>query len=158
MPNDNARIPRPNSEEETEQNYTQRAREFRRLLAEEAEKPMEERNFPGDSEWVGLKAISMCETPGCASEGLEFEVNLYENSDGVYRILCGLCGNCVDNVTPLFSNGRGAKLQTRFSNGNAPASRDPKNKNRGRTNPNNNVVRGDGNSNNSPNNGEGEGQ
>lgn len=43
-------------------------------------------------EWPSVPHVVTCRTPGCPREGDPIEVDLHENVDGVFRAVCGPCG------------------------------------------------------------------
>jgi hypothetical protein len=44
-----------------------------------------------DADWPTLRVVVVCRTPGCKRNGVEYEVEVHENVDGVVRSVCGPC-------------------------------------------------------------------
>jgi hypothetical protein len=47
--------------------------------------------FELDPEPPYVDRIAVCRTEGCSMNGVEVAVRLYENADGIYRCICGVC-------------------------------------------------------------------
>lgn len=82
--------------------YEAAAEQWRSFLNAEAEKPKAEQSFPEDpAEWLSVMAYATCATPNCVNYGQTFHVKLDENADGVYRVMCGQCGQSITPVLDL---------------------------------------------------------
>ncbi|MET9350170.1 hypothetical protein [Streptomyces termitum] len=49
-------------------------------------------DFPEGDEWLSVPGTSTCTTPNCHAFGVTCAVRFHENADGVYRGICGPCG------------------------------------------------------------------
>lgn len=47
-------------------------------------------------DWPTIQAISICRTENCSQNGSEIGLSLAVNVDGVFRAVCGPCGNQPD--------------------------------------------------------------
>lgn len=93
--------------------YERRAARFRGELAEQAARPRGEQQFPEDvSAWPSVAVVAECRTPGCPVAGRRFEVELHENADGIYRAVCGRCGQPHTHLVPQYDDGPGDPLPT----------------------------------------------
>lgn len=82
--------------------YEAAAEEWRAFLNAEAEKPKDEQAFPDDpAEWLSVMAHATCATPTCVNYGQTFHVELHENADGIYRVMCGQCGEAITPILDL---------------------------------------------------------
>lgn len=90
--------------------YEASAQAFRDMLVNEAAKPEHERQFPEDeAAWVRVPAVAICHTltpRKCPSYDKKFKVNVGENADGVYRIVCGNCQKPISDLTAVFEDAR----------------------------------------------------
>lgn len=76
--------------------YQTKSAEFRALLNREAEKPQDQQEWPAVADWLSVDGYATCTTPDCAVYGQTFKVTLYENADGVHRVICGRCGASIN--------------------------------------------------------------
>jgi aspartate carbamoyltransferase regulatory subunit len=51
-----------------------------------------------EPEPVFVQRIVTCHTPGCVLDGVEIQVPLYVNSDGILRCSCGECGQPITDM------------------------------------------------------------
>lgn len=45
-----------------------------------------------DDQWPKVRHIVVCHTKGCPASAVPFTIDLNENVDGVFRSVCGPCG------------------------------------------------------------------
>lgn len=53
---------------------------------------------PLDPEPPHIDRIAVCHTEGCSMNGVEVQVRLYDNPDGIYRCICGGCENYITDL------------------------------------------------------------
>lgn len=78
--------------------YEPKAEAFRALLMAEGEKPRDQQVWPEYEDWLSIPGTSTCTTPTCPAFDVADPVVLHENADGVFRGMCGQCGN---QITPV---------------------------------------------------------
>ena len=81
--------------------YEAKATAFRALLNEIASRPQNEQDWPDFPDWLSVPGTSTCTTPTCVVFGQPFRVTLHENADGIFRGMCGQCGNPITPVPDL---------------------------------------------------------
>ncbi|MFM9556211.1 hypothetical protein [Streptomyces caniscabiei] len=65
--------------------------------------PFRERLLAGDwpdtsDEWLRVEATSRCTTFDCPRYAVATPVTVYENADGVYRVVCGKCSQNTTDI------------------------------------------------------------
>lgn len=85
--------------------HEQRAEAFRQRLAAEADKPPGQQEWPDLSDWVTIEVTATCRTAGCSMQDTGVAVVLHENGDGVYRAVCGRCGQPHTDLVADFDDG-----------------------------------------------------
>lgn len=81
--------------------YQTKAEEFRALLNREAEKPLDQQQWPSIADWLTVEGFATCTTPDCEVFGETFRVSLPENADGIPRVICGRCGASINPYLDL---------------------------------------------------------
>lgn len=47
---------------------------------------------------VPVHYTAICRTPGCVNDGRSFEVDTFTNADGIDRVICGKCGEWIEDL------------------------------------------------------------
>lgn len=74
-------------------------------LAEAFRQQLQNGDFPEDpDDWLSLEATVTCRTPGCPVQDAPRTARVYEQADGVYRVVCGGCSR-IPEVVATFDDG-----------------------------------------------------
>lgn len=67
--------------------------------------------------WLTWTVLSTCHTEGCRVEGVTFEGFIAEPLDGVYRMICGMCCNTIEDIDPMLEDDDEFRLNVRLPDG-----------------------------------------
>lgn len=61
--------------------------------------------------------VVTCDTESCDNYGMYWWEQVQENLDGMYRVVCGLCGQVVTDIDPMLEDDEEFRFNCRRSDG-----------------------------------------
>lgn len=72
---------------------------------------------PEDNPELLWDCVLTCDNEDCSNYGFYWWDRVQENLDGVYRVMCGLCGAAVTDIDPLLEDDEDYRFNYRLPDG-----------------------------------------